>query len=306
MKEYPRIYLVEFLLITVAVIWGTNFSLIKTLYSYFHPLAFNAVRMTIATLTMVSIIKMRGVQLRVERRDLPALIGLGILSNAGYQMFFVLGLARTRAGNVGLLLSLTPVFAYLIGLALKQERFNRRVLAGIALSTLGVAAVVLFGAEEVSFAGTWRGDLMIIGAAFCWGWYTGGSTSLLARYGTLEVTVLAMIFGVVVMVPLTGPWLLGQQWTGIPLWAWAGVVASAWFAIVYSYFVWSYALKTLGVARTAIVGNLTPIVALGAAWLFLGERPIIGQGLSIVLIFAGIFLVRSEKSVPIMVTEESG
>ena len=306
MKEESRIYLVEFLLVTVAVIWGTNFSLIKTLYNYFHPLAFNAVRMTIATLTMVSIIKMRGVQLRVERRDLPALIGLGILSNAGYQMFFVLGLARTRAGNVGLLLSLTPVFAYLIGLALKQERFNRRVLAGIALSTLGVAAVVLFGAETVSFAGTWRGDLMIIGAAFCWGWYTGGSTSLLARYGTLEVTVLAMIFGVVVMVPLTGPWLLGQQWTGIPLWAWAGVVASAWFAIVYSYFVWSYALKTLGVARTAIVGNLTPIVALGAAWLFLGERPVIGQGLSIILIFAGIFLVRSEKSVPIMVTEESG
>ena len=147
---------------------------------------------------------------------------------------------------------------------------------------------------------------MIIGSAFCWGWYTGGSTSLLARYGTLEVTVLAMIFGVIVMVPLTGPWLLEQQWTGIPLWAWAGVAASAWFAIVYSYFVWSYALKTLGVARTAIVGNLTPIVALGAAWLFLGERPVIGQGLSIVLIFAGIFLVRSEKSVPIMVTEESG
>ena len=126
MKDESRIYLVEFLLISVAVIWGINFSLIKTLYNYFHPLAFNAVRMTIATLTMVSIIKMRGVQLRVERRDLPSLIGLGILSNAGYQMFFVLGLARTRAGNVGLLLSLTPVFAYLIGLALKQERFNER------------------------------------------------------------------------------------------------------------------------------------------------------------------------------------
>ena len=306
LKENSRIYLVEFLLVSVAVIWGTNFSLIKVLYNYFHPLAFNAIRMTIATLTMLAILRMRGVQLRVGRRDLPALIGLGIVSSTGYQVLFVLGLARTRAGNVGLLLALTPVFAYLVGLGLKQERFSRKVLAGIVLSTMGVAAIVLFGSSEVSFAGTWRGDLMIIGAAFCWGFYTGASTSLLARYGTLEVTVLAMIFGVSVLVPVAGPWLLQQQWTGIPLWAWAGVVASAWFAIVYSYFVWSYAIQTIGVARTAVVGNLTPIVALAAAWVWLGERPGIGQAVSIILIFLGILLVRSGKSVPIMVTEESG
>ncbi len=296
----------EFLLVSVALIWGTNFSLIKVLYNYFHPLAFNAVRMTIATLTMVSILKIRGVELRVNRKDLPSLIGLGLISSTGYQLLFVLGLSRTRAGNVGLLLALTPVFAYLVGLALRKEHFNRKVLLGIVLSTLGVAAVVLFGSADVSFAGTWRGDLMIIGAAFCWGWYTGASTSLLARYGTLEVTVLAMTSGVSVLVPMTGPWLLQQQWTGIPVWAWAGLAASAWFAIVYSYFVWSYAIKTIGVARTAVVGNLTPIVALGAAWVLLDERPVLGQVLSIVLILVGIFLVRSEKSVPIMVTEESG
>ena len=306
MKDSTRIYLVEFLLLTVAVIWGTNFSIIKVLYEYLHPLAFNAVRMTIATLTMVSILKLRGVSLRIDRRDVLALIGLGIMSNTGYQMFFVLGLARTRAGNVGLLLALTPIFAYMAGVVLKRERFNRRVLGGVVLSVLGVAAIVLFGGNEVSFRGTWVGDLMIVAAAFCWGWYTGAATSLLRRYGTLEITVLAMVFGVAVLLPLTVPSLLEQRWSEVPLWAWFGVAASAWLAIVYSYFVWSYAIKTIGVARTAVVGNLTPIVALLAAWALLGERPVIGQGVSIVLILAGIFIVRSQKAESIMVTEESG
>ena len=306
LKDSTRIYLVEFLLLSVALIWGTNFSLIKILYEYLHPLAFNAVRMTIATLTMVSILKLRGVRLKVDRRDIPALIGLGIMSNTGYQMFFVLGLARTRAGNAGLLLSLTPIFAYVAGVVLKRERFNNRVLGGIVLSTLGVAAIVLFGSDEVSFAGTWVGDLMIVAAAFCWGWYTGAATSLLRRYGTLEITVLAMVFGVTVMLPLTIPSLVEQTWSEIPPWVWLGVAASAWLAIVYSYFVWSYALKTIGVARTAVVGNLTPIVALLAAWALLGERPVIGQAVSIVLILAGIFIVRSQKAESIMVTEESG
>ena len=306
MNERTRIHVVELLLISVALIWGTNFSLIKLLYAYFHPLAFNALRMTLATLTMVAILKARGVSLSVDRRDLPSLAGLGIISSTGYQLLFVLGLERTRAGNVGLLLSLTPIFAYIAGVALKRERFNRKVLTGILLSVLGVAAIALFGPAEVSFGGSWIGDMMIIGASFCWGWYTGSSTSMLERYGTLRVTVIAMLFGVGCLVPITIPWLITQPWNEVVPWAWAGVVVSAWFAIVYSYFVWAYAIKTIGVARTAVIGNLTPIVGLLAGWYLLGERPVFAQAVAIVLIFAGIFLVRSEKTIPIILREESG
>ena len=296
----------ESLLLSVALIWGTNFSIIKIIYNYLNPLAFSAVRMTIATLTMVSILRLRGVRLKIDRRDIPSLIGLGIMSNAGYQMFFVLGLAQTRAGNAGLLLSLTPIFAYIAGIALKQERFNRRVLGGIFLSTLGVATIVLFGGDEISFAGSWIGDLMIVAAAFCWGWYTGAATSLLRRYGTLEITVLAMVFGVAILLPFTVPWLLEQPWSEVPPWAWIGVAGSAWLAIVYSYFVWSYAIKTIGVARTAVFGNLTPIVGMLAAWVLLGERPVIGQIISILLILMGILIVRSQKAESVMITKESG
>ena len=306
MNERQRTYFVEFLLLTVVLIWGTNLSVIKLLYSYFNPLAFNATRLTLALVTMLLILKFRGVRLRVERRDVPTLIGLGILSQAAYQIMFSIGLDRTRAGNVGLLMALIPVFAYIAGIALKRERFSQRVLLGIGLSVLGAMAVVLFGSTDVSFAGTWQGDLLIVGASFCWGWYTGSATSLLERYGSLRFTVLVLLFGVPFLIPFSIPGLVDQQWRAVPAIGWVGLAASAWLAIVYNFFVWSYALKAIGVAHTAVAINLTPIVALLAGWILLGERPVVAQGVSVVLILAGVYLVRPQQKRPAMVVEELG
>ena len=286
----------EFLLLSVVVIWGTNLSVIKLLYVYFSPLAFNAVRLTLALVTMLAILKIKGIRLHVERRDLPSLIGLGIVSNTVYQILFSIGLERTRAGNVGLLMALVPIFACIAGVALKREHFNRRVLLGIALSVLGAMAIVVFGSSAVSFAGTWKGDLLVVGASFCWGWYTGSATSLIERYGALEFTALALLFGVAFLLPLTAPWLLVQQWSAVPPIAWFGLATSAWLAIVYNFFIWSYALKTIGIARTAVATNLTPVIALLAGWMLLGERPLFAQGVSIVLILAGLYFVRSQQS----------
>src|SRR5688572_4561901 len=94
---------VDLLLFSVIFVWGMNFAVIKLLYSYFHPLAFNALRLTLASVTMVFVLKARGESLRLDRNDIPAVIGLGIVSTTFYQFLFVLGLFRTKAGNAALL-----------------------------------------------------------------------------------------------------------------------------------------------------------------------------------------------------------
>ena len=308
MSDTKPTFLIELLLVGVTVIWGTNMAVIKLLYTYFEPLAFNAVRLSLAVITMLLILRIRGVSLKVDRRDIPALVGLGVLSNTAYQLFFAIGLDRTRAGNVGLLMALVPIFAYLAGLALRRERFNRRVATGIAFSVTGAITVVLLGSSELTFSGSWQGDLMIVGAAFCWGWFTGSSVSLVERYGALRFTVLTMMFGVGLFLPITLPWLFDQDWYSIPAIGWVGLAGSAWLAIVFNFFVWTHAIKSIGGARTAVIGNLTPIAALAAAWVLLGERPVAAQAISIVLIFAGIHLVRTSRytrSIPDTVARET-
>src|SRR5262249_52374118 len=149
-------------------IWGFNFALMKLMYRYFHPITFNAIRFVISSLTMLAVLKMSGETARIDRQDLRRILWLGFLGNTMYPFIFVLGLDRTKAGNAALLMALTPVFAFLIGVATKTEHFSSGVLTGIILSFAGTATIVLFGANEVSLTGSWVGNLLMIGAAIFW------------------------------------------------------------------------------------------------------------------------------------------
>jgi len=59
------------------------------------------------------------------------------------------------------------------------------------------------------------------------------------------------------IIPLSIPWLINQDWSGIASGAWVGLGYSALLSIVYSYFVGAYALSRIGVAHTSVFNNVT-------------------------------------------------
>ena len=290
-------YIVDFLLITVVLIWGFNFALMKVMYRYFSPITFNAIRFVISSTAMVLILKARGDRVLPDWKDMRRIMWLGFLGNTLYPFIFVLGLDRTKAGNAALLMALTPVFAFLIGVGMKKEQFSMGVLIGIILSLSGAAAIVLFGRAEVSFSDSWQGDLLMIAAAAFWAWQSVESTRLLPKYGPIRLTVFAMTAGSAILVPLSIPWMLSQDWRSVPLVGWLGVAYSALLSITYSYFIWAYAIDTIGVAHTSVFNNVTPIVALVAGWLLLSEKPLPTQLAGVALVLVGVFMVRSRKPV---------
>src|SRR5439155_24495350 len=150
-----KTYIVDFLLITTVLVWGFNFALMKVMYRYFHPIVFNALRFTISSITMMLLLKTRGDSLHIHRRDRRGVLWLGFLANTLYPFLFVLGLDRTTAGNAALLMALTPVFAFLISVAMKREQFSSGVLFGIILSMTGAAAIVIFGPSQFSLTDSW-------------------------------------------------------------------------------------------------------------------------------------------------------
>jgi drug/metabolite transporter (DMT)-like permease len=288
-------YLVDALLITAIVVWGFNFPLMKVMYRYFHPITFNALRFTISSVTMLGLLKLRNENGRLERRDWPGVVWLGFIGNTLYPFVFVLGLDRTTAGNAALLMALTPVFAFLIGVAMKKEHFSTGILLGIVLSFAGTAAIVAFGEGDISFKKSWVGNFLMISAAICWAWQSAESTRLLPKYGPIRLTVFAMVAGTAMLLPLSLPWLIAQDWQSVPLVGWLGLAYSALLSITYAYFIWAYAINAIGVAHTSVFNNVTPIVAMLAGWFMLAERPSIAQLVGVVLVLSGVFMVRSRK-----------
>jgi drug/metabolite transporter (DMT)-like permease len=60
-----------------------------------------------------------------------------------------------------------------------------------------------------------------------------------------------------------------------------------------AYLFWYRGLKVLGPTRTAVYGNVQPVIALFVAWIFLSETPSAWQAVGAGTIITGLFLTRS-------------
>ena len=94
------------------------------------------------------------------------------------------------------------------------ERLNRREAVGAALALLGAVVVVLNGVPGLThaLAPHWRGDLLLVLAGVAYGAYTLLGRGVLSRHGPLGVTARSIVWGAVVMAPLTlAEWLGGAR-----------------------------------------------------------------------------------------------
>lgn len=280
------------LLALMAVLWGVNIIVVKAALVVFQPLAFNAVRFPIASLALLALaIALK--QRFPERRYLLGLALYGMLGNTLYQLGFIEGLGRTRAGNAALIMAANPVFTAVISHWAGHERFPMRDQLGLLLSAAGVALVVFGSGQEMEFGGTVMGDLMILFAVLCWSLYAVGSRPLVAAMGPINMTAWTTLFGTIPIVLFGVPSLMSQSWTAITPPAWGAVAYASLGAIVTGYLLWARGIQVLGSTRVAVYSNFTPLVAFLAAWPLLGETPSTWQILGGVSLFGGLYLTRS-------------
>lgn len=273
----------------MVLIWGVNFAVVKWALQTFSPLGFNALRYLIASAFVFAVLRFQGALRLPRREDVPRVLWLGLVGNFVYQMAFILGLDRTRAGNASLMLALVPIIVLLMGG--RGARHGAMAWAGAVVSVVGVA-LVSGSALQMEGAETLVGDLIMIGAAIVWAVYTVGSQPLIARYGSVQTTAWTLWTGAVGLFLVGLPALLRQPWGAVTPAAWGGLLFSALLSIGLAYLIWYRGVERLGGARTAIFSNLTPVVALLAGAVWLGERLTIPSVAGAAMVLIGIWLVR--------------
>jgi drug/metabolite transporter (DMT)-like permease len=295
-------------------IWGTNFSVVKPAFRELDPQAFNAVRMVIASLVFLGIMKIVprwttsdifSTPAPITRRDWLAIAALGVVGHAFYQYFFIGGLALTSVANSSLLLAATPVVIAILSAALGQDRIAPLHWVGAAMSLAGIYIIVTFAGGGVSIgSSTLRGDLMMFGGVTCWAIYTLGSRPLMERHSPVGVTGLSMAIGSALYVPVMMPNVLAADWGNVSLRTWVALMYSALFALCVAYTIWYVAVREIGSARTSVYSNVVPIVAMLTAVVFLGERLGPARLLGAGLVLVGVALTRVGRSAPVIPCEE--
>lgn len=282
----------DLLLLCMALIWGVNFAVVKFGTRQFTPLAFNSSRITLAAVVLIAIATL-GRYTFPQPRDRLRLLALGALGNGLYQIFFVEGIARTRAGDAALLIAASPAFMALIGRLRGTERIGPRGVVGIALSLFGIGLVVFGdasgdGARDASLLG----DGLLLCASLCWALYTVLLKPYTERVDGIPLSAVTMVGGAIPLVLVSIPELSHMAWGEVRPAGWGAVAYSGLLALALAYLFWYRGVRVLGPTRAGMYSNLQPIFALGVAWATLHEAPRVPQIAGAACILGGLLLTR--------------
>ena len=294
MADTRKLGTVDLLMILATVFWGLNLTVVKIGLRHLSPHAFNSIRLFAAALLLFLFLVVRKEPLRLSRADLIRVAILGVLGNFCYQMLFISGFSFTSASNASLILATSPIFIALISSAFKMERITWVGWLGIAISFAGLYLVISqqSGGFRLSGSGL-KGDLMILVGNTFWAAYTVFSKPLLDRMSPLKFSTMTLAAGAVVYLLFGIPHLARTEWRAVPASSWLALAYSGLFAIVLGYVFWYTSVKVMGSSKTAVYNNLTPVLAVLFAALFLAERIKPGQVVGAAVILAGVYLTRT-------------
>lgn len=259
---------------TAVTIWATTFSVSADALSTVSPAVLTVLRFTLAAAALVPLALRRGDLAVVLGRPVVAVLGLsGVAAYYGLQN---LGLLYTTAGTAALLQAALPVATAALAALVLRERVPRPVLAGLVLTTTGVALVSTAGARLDG------GGAIIIAGVGAYALYT----VLLRRLGSSEgrsaesaldppivLAAATAIWGVIFLVP----WLMWEVADGR---ARLPATTGSWGAAVYlglvasggTLVLWTYGARRVPAALSGVFTAAVP--ALGYVFaLAVGEQP---------------------------------
>jgi drug/metabolite transporter (DMT)-like permease len=289
-REESRGDRVVALLATTIVFWSLNVTVVKSVVDEWQPLAYSVDRFVIGGAIFAAWVYLRERSFRIARRDLPLLALAAFVGIACNQIGFMYAEQHTSATTISLLLATTPAFAAVAGLAF-GERVTGLHWLGIATATGGTALVLVGGTGHLQLTNL-EGDGLALVAAGSWGIYSAMIRPLMLRYSAPRISIVVLLIGVPMMLPFSFRQVVGQDYGALSTGAWASLVYSLFFSLVFTNIMWFTAIHRGGAAKATAVMPLQPFLGAIFAFLLLGEHLAWLQLAGGVVIVAGIMLTR--------------
>lgn len=277
------------LAISSAMAFGTLAIFAKEAYEAgAEPVPLLALRFVVTSVILVAYQMLRRGPILVGRDKVIRLLLLGALGYAVESSLFFLALERAPASVVGLVFYSYPLWTTLIAIALKLERFEKRLLIALALGTTGVASIFsLTGAPLAgplfALAAAVMVALFYIGAQVLTKETPSSAAATLTAVGAaLAMSIVYLLRGGELPSDAVGP--------GIGL----GVATSFAFIATYA------AIARIGSSRTAIANMMELVTTIVLAMIFLSEQPTLRVLIGAILVLSAIpiLAIGKRESIP--------
>lgn len=283
--------------VLAAALWGGSIVAQKMALTSFSAVEASVLRdiggLTILLATWWS---KEGGAMRVSGADarLLGLLGLGVLGN---HLLILMGLNYVSGAVGGVIIGSSPVVTSVLSAMLIKDVPLRAVWAGALLSFAGVGVVSVAGFQAAGDQPLLGSTLVFLGVV-SWALYSIGSRAIMERMSALTVNWTTLMVATVLQIPLlwTDQKMMNAGIGSVTTPDWLALGYLVIFATAVAQQAWLFGVKGVGPSRASVLGNLTPVAAIGLSALILGEAVGLIEILGICLILAGVWVVNRQTA----------
>lgn len=280
-------------IVTACALWGSSFLFGKVALRELAVSHLVLGRFALACLFLVPAALARGGPPR--RADLPLLAAAGAL---GVPVTFLLqfeGLARTGVASASLIVGAGAPLLAVAAALFQRDRLDRAGWAAVALSTLGVAALIGTPGSGRSALG----DALVFLSMVTTTGYVLLSVRLLGRMNALAATAWPLAAGTAILLPVAWAWDGAPPTGGLSGAAWGSVAILGLVCTAATYGLWNWGLTRVPAARAGVYLNLEPVVGVALGVAILGEPLAGGAVLGGALVLASAVWVSLPAAAPL-------
>ena len=238
---------------------GTSIGATRFIRHAIDPLAIGAFRFGLGFIFLLPIALMQGGKWPA-RNDWAGVAGLGLLFFGLFPILFNASLIFTTAARGALALSTLPLLTMVVAAALGVEPLTMRKTAGVLIATTGVAVALLSSLASAP-SGAWRGDALMVCAAFCMALYSAWSKPFIARSGPIPFTTMGMSAGALFLITVSAIRGSFEPVAAFGPPQWMAVIYLGLFGSALTFYLWAFALSRTTPTRVAISVTINPITA---------------------------------------------
>lgn len=203
----------------------------------------------------------------------------------------------TSPVNASIVTTSMPIFAMVLSFFILREPITWKKAMGVAIGCCGALILILSSASAGNAkVGDIRGDLMCFAAQFSFALYLALFNPLIRKYNVFTVNKWMFTWASLFVLPFTG-WHVSQlPWASFTVATWLEVGYVVVFGTFLSYLLSVVAQRVLRPTVVSVYNYVQPIVSVivsVAVGLSVFTLP---QGVAVLLVFSGVWLVIKSKS----------
>lgn len=180
------------ILVSLMVVWGSSFILIKKSLDYFSATEVGILRITITFISLlpIALIKLR----KIDRKHRNYLIISGLIGSLIPPFMFAIAQTSISSSLAGILNSLTTLFTLGLGLAFFKMKASWFNIFGVFIGLIGAVGLIYVSSGEHGFMFNIKYASLIVIATICYAFNVNFIKRYLKEVDALAITALTFFY----------------------------------------------------------------------------------------------------------------